>query len=537
MKKLTELKFEELSLEQKLGLATISFTWDVNSSPENNAYLEELIKSRALGGIWVAPREGQNDQFVKHLKELADYPLLVFTDAEAGLGDYTIGRHNAIGVTDNEELAYAFGKITAAHAASRGYNVVCNPVLDMTSTSGVCGSTTRAYGSDKYRVAALGAAEAQGIHDGGCLTIGKHFPGKGAQHAAKNTNNKPAVVIDSHMAPNTTDATKEDLLDYGLYPYIQLSKNGLLDGVMMTHSNYPNIDPEYPMSLSRHGIAILREQGFEGLAMTDALNMMGVVAKFGHKNSIGLAVGNAGAMALPFHGSHKQVIDWLRECYDEGIITDEILDENVKHVLAMQHKVLSLPQNVVPSEEDYQNFNRINTDSVYERLDDGLTAGLDPNGKYHFAVLAEAGTQGEVHVDTFKGKWYNPHDIQDRLSKDFPNATFTLLSEFPSSHEIANFLSDSLDRETIFITFCFSQAYVGEEKFTPRIISLIHGMQITNRISTVMHFGNPFLLEDLPHIPRVIVGTTSAKGVDAGLNVLEGKYPAKGILTYNIDLS
>ena len=527
MKKLTEIKFEELTLEQNFGLATISFTWDGATSPANIEYLAELIKNRALGGIWMAPRAGENDRFLKQLKELADYPLLVFTDAEAGLGEYTVGRHNAIGITDNEELAYTFGKVTAAQAAARGYNVVCNPVLDMTSTTCVCGGTARAYGSDPRRVAALAGAEARGMHDAGVLTIGKHYPGK-----AKDTPSD----IDSHMAPTCSLATKEDLLEYSIYPYKELDKKGLLDGVMLTHASYPNIDPDYPMSLSRHGIAILREQGFNGLAMTDALNMMGVVAKHGRKNSIGLAIGNASAMALPFHGDHKQVIDWVRECYNEGIITDEALDEAVKHVLAMQHKVLSLPTGVTPTEEDLQNFRRINTDSVFAKTDDGVSVGLDRNGNYHFAVLTEAGLQGEVHVDTFKGQWYNPAAIKNRLLELFPNAAVTLLSEFPTAREIANFLSDSLDQETVFITFCMSQAYVGEERFTPRITSLMKAMQMSNRISTVMHFGNPFLLEDLPHMPRLLVGTISAQGVEAGLQVLAGEYPAKGVLTYDVKL-
>lgn len=527
MKELKELKFEELSLEQKLGLATISFTWDGETSPENLAYLEELIKNRALGGIWMAPRAGENDPYLKQLKELADYPLLVFTDAEAGLGEYTIGRHNAIGITDSEELAYTFGKVTAANAAARGYNVVCNPVLDMTSTTCVCGGTMRAYGSDKVRVAQLAGAEAQGMHDGGCLTIGKHYPGK-AKNAPSN--------IDSHMAPTSSKATKEELLDYSLYPYMELDKKGLLDGVMLSHANYENIDPDYPASLSKHGIAILREQGFEGLAMTDALNMMGVVAKYGRKNSIGLAVGNASAMALPFHGKHKQVIEWMRECYDEGIITDEALDEAVKRVLMMQHKVLSLPQGVVPTEAELNNFHRINTDSVFARTDDGVPVGLDRNGKYHFAVLTEAGMQGEVHVDTFKGQWYNPVQIKERLLEYFPNAQVTLLSEFPTSREIEILLNNSLNQETVFITFCISQAYVGAERFTPRIISLMEAMKVTNRVSTVVHFGNPFLLEDLPHMPRLLVGTISSMGVEAGLKVLAGEYPAKGVLTYDVKL-
>lgn len=521
------LKLEELSVEQKLGLATISFNWKASIKPENMEYLAELVKNRALGGVWMTPLHGENTPYINKLKELADYPLLVFTDAERGLGEYSIGGHNTIGVTDNEELAYTFGKITAARAAEMGYNVVCNPILDMSATNCSAGGTMRAYGSDKVRVTALAAAEAQGMHDGGCLTIGKHYPGR---------SKVDMCLIDSHMGERTSVATKEDLLDYSLYPYMELDKKGLLDGVMLGHPRLVNIDPDFPVSLSKHGIKVLREQGFKGLAITDSLTMMGVVAKYGHKNSVGYSVGNANAMALPWQEDHSKVMQWMRECYDEGIITDEALDATVRDVIAMQEKVLSLPKDVKPTEEEFNNFHRLNTDSVCARVDNGLTTALDKNGKYYFAVLTEVGKQEATSVETFKDQWYNPVAIKERLEKEFPNAKAGLLSEFPVSSEIQKFLDDSLDRETVFITFCISQAYVGVEKFTPRITSLMDAMQVSNRISTLVHFGNPFLLEDLPHIPRLLMGTISKRGVDAALDVLTGVYPAKGVMTYDVKL-
>ncbi len=526
MKELKELKLEELSLEQKLGMAMISFTWGAECDPTRVDYLEQLIRNRSLGGIWFATRNGENDAAIKRLKDAADYPLLVFTDAEAGLGDYTTGRHNAIGVTDSEECAYAFGKVTAAAAAKRGYNVICNPVLDMTDRNCVTGGTMRAYGSNKVRVTELAAAEIRGMHDGGCLSIAKHYPGKSDTSAR----------IDSHMAETSSSLTKEQLLEYNLYPYMELDKMGLLDGIMLGHCRCSKIDPDFPTSLSKHVVRILRDQGFDGLAITDALNMMGVVAKFGKKNSIGLAVGNARAMALPFHRDHKQVLDWMRECYDEGIITDESLDEVAQRVLDMQHKVLSLPQGVEPTEKEFADCVRINTDSVFARADEGLTTGLDRNGAYHFAILTEAGTPEEVQVDTFKGKWYNPYHIKERLEELFPNAHCSLLSEFPAPSEVEKFLNTDVEREVVFITFCFSQAYAGVERFTPRIVSVMEAMQVSNRISTVLHYGNPYLLEELPHIPRVLVGTISVMGVEAALNVLAGEHPAKGVLTYNVKL-
>ncbi len=522
MKELKELKLEELSLEQKLGMAYLATVWDEENTDID--YLEKLIKNHALGGVWVVPRDGQNDHIIKRLKEAADYPLLVFTDAEAGFGEYLIGKHNAIGIVDSEEAAYAFGKVVAAHAAKKGYNVVCNPVVDICQGNGPCGGTMRSLGSDKYRVAELAAAEAQGMHDGGCLNIAKHYPGK------------TGCKIDSHMAETESTYTKEHLLEHNLYPYLELDKKGLLDGLMIGHSRFVNIDPDFPSSLSRHTIQILRDTGFKGLAITDALRMMGIIAKFGQKLGIGYAVGNAAAMAMPFMSSNEHWMGLLRECYDEGVVSDERLNKTVEDVLRMQSKVLSLPTDVKPTEQEIADFERINTDSVIAHVDEGLSTALDRNGNYRFTILTEIGTPEEVMVDTFKGKWYNPAKIAERLQELFPNATTEFLSEFPTTPQNQRYIEQHADRETVFITFYMSAAYAGEERFTPRILSTLHAMQMSNRISTVVHFGNPYLMEDLPHIPRMLIGTGSEKGIDATLNVLGGLCEAKGKMTYDVKL-
>ena len=62
------LKLEELSVEQKLGLATISFNWKASIKPENMEYLAELVKNRMLGGVWMTPLHGENAPYIKRLK-------------------------------------------------------------------------------------------------------------------------------------------------------------------------------------------------------------------------------------------------------------------------------------------------------------------------------------------------------------------------------------------------------------------------------------------------------------------------------------
>ena len=528
MKEIKELKFEELTVEQKIGLTMVG----VCNNPQyvDIDYLEGLIKKRALGAIWLDPKP-ETAPVLKRLKDAADYPILVLTDAESGMKPYLVGKHNAVGMTDSEELAYMFGKVTALAARKQGYNVVCNPLLDMKDTNSTCNGTARTLGSDKYRVAKLAAAEARGMHDAGVLTVGKHYPGSYRGMAGK---------VDSHMAETVATATREQMIEYNLYPYMELDREGLLDGVMLGHGRHVNIDPKYPTTLSKEVIKVFRDQGFEGFALTDALCMMGVVAKFGKAGAVGLSVANAADLALPWVRENEDAYNWIKEYYENGTITDERLDEAVKRVLAAQHKVAVMePKYDDLTEEDIAEFNKINTDYIFARVDKGLPLPLDREGKYYFVVVNETHALSDADkpdVDTFRVGWYHPKKIEASLKTLFPNSIVKTIPDYPHAGHNWQVLEESYGYETVFVTFYMGGAYMGEERFTPPLISLINAMQVTNRISTIMHFGNPFVLEDLSHISRIIIGPGAELGVEAGIGVLAGEKPAKGRLTYDVNL-
>lgn len=524
-----ELKLEELSTRQKLGFVTIATIFR-EAGPEQLDYVIELIKEHAVGAVWVNYDEDHLDEAkakIDRIKEAADYPILIMCDAESGLGnDRTIGRHNALGMVDSEEAAYIFGKVTAVTARNLGYNVVCDPVIDLAEGRCMVGTNIRSYGNDKEKAAKLAIAEARGMHDGGVLTVGKHYPGEGA-----------AGAIDSHMAEALSESTVEELLDYNLYPYLALMKEGLLDGIMTRHARYVNIDPEYPASLSEKVIGIIRDQGFDGFAVTDALSMHGIVAKFGRERGIGLSIGNGNDIALAWTLDHHEAYDAMCKSYDEGLISDERLDEAVRRVLEAQHKTLAQPKYTELTEKDLADFDRINRDSVFVKVDEGIPTTLSRDGKHYFAILTETTVDinNRAEVDTFSKEWYSPLKIADRLKELYPNSEFTMISQFPGVSETMRVLRGAETCEdVVFITFFRSCAYFGREAFTPRIITLMEALQITNRISTVVHFGNPYIFEDLPHVPRIIIGTCSPDNTLYALDVLAGEYPAKGKLTYDV---
>lgn len=529
-----ELKLEELSVKQKIGMTMVGFLvmgglkcadYDYDEELE---YALEMIRNHSLGAVWIRPNMPDFEKTMKLIKETADYPILIMTDAESGIGGYSIGRHNALGCTGSDELAYTFGKVVGVRARELGYNVVCNPVLDMCRGESICGGNVRSMGGDKYEVARLAKSEARGMHDGGVLTVGKHYPGAESKK-----------LIDSHMAESCSESTVEELLDYNLYPYMELMKENLLDGIMTSHCRLPNIDPDFPASLSEKVIGIIREQGFDGFAVTDALEMMGIKAKFGDTTSKGLAIANGNDLALVWE-KNEFSYNAMCETYDQGLITDERLDEAVRRVLEAQHKTTLLPDHEVVTEEDKEKFSRINKDSVYARTDEGLTTELSRDGKHLFVVMVPNGTelndQGKVAVATFSNVWYQPNQVMKRLEELFPNSAVRAIDQFPTPSQNCHLFSALKGYDdVVWITFMDSLAYVGREIFTERTVSVIEAMQITNQISTIVHFGTPYALENLPHIPRIIIGGLSKESVDTAIEVLAGNYPAKGVLTYDVD--
>ena len=527
-----ELQLQELTVKQKLGLCMTGFIRyegkENDPCEEDYARTLDLIREHSLGALWILPTNPAREKIMADVKAAADYPILLITDAESGLGEHVIGAHNAIGCANNEELAYAFGKVTAVQAREMGYNVVCDPILDMTTVNTACGVTSRALGSDKYIVSKLATAIAQGMHDGGVLSVAKHYPsvmGDGK--------------IDPHMAEKVSMETKEELLDYHLYPYLQLMKSGLLDGIMVGHERLPNIDPDAPASMSPKVIGVIREQGFDGFAITDALSMMGVVAKYGATTCKGLAIANGNDLALPWGAIYDDFQD-MCTTYDMGLIPEERLNEAVRRVLEAQHKTLSLAQEARITPEDGEKIQRINREGTYAILDEGLTEQISREGKHFFVVLTEQSVNmdgaGKIDVDTMKRKWYDPL-IMDQLKELFPNSTAYPIHEFSSVEQNWWVLEHSVDYDdVVFITFTMLGAYAGEEGFTKRVISLVRSLQVTKQVSTVVHFGNPFVLEELEHIPRILVGRTSQKSVEHTLEILAGLHSAKGVPTYDVKL-
>ena len=174
MPNVKELCAEALTTEQKIGLLLCA---NLNHGEKDVEDALQMIREKRLGSIWVTTHNQNRDDILRRVRETAEYPILIFCDAEDGYGDCKIPAAISLSAANEcEDYAYSFGRATSAALSSLGYNVVCNPVLDRTAQNAPCGSATRSLSPKKETVARLAEAVTRGMHDGGTLSVAKHYP-------------------------------------------------------------------------------------------------------------------------------------------------------------------------------------------------------------------------------------------------------------------------------------------------------------------------------------------------------------------------
>ena len=329
--------------------------------------------------------------------------------------------------------------------------------------------------------------------------------------------------------------TKEQLVESALYPYRKLIEEDLIDGVMVGHHLLPNIDPDRPASLSRPVLDILRDEcGFRGFYITDALNMMGVVLKYGNYKTTPMAV-EAGcdvplSWGIPCREAYKTLLDGYRD----GMITDEQLELSVGRVLDAQHKVTLLPKNTKILPEDVENVARINRECISAVCAEGYTHTVDPDGKHLFVIMTDGTVElGKMEYDAFSGKSYNPIHIAETIRSLFPNSGVVTHPDHPNYEQnMTLFKKQQLYDDIVYITYYASMCFIGRECLTPRTIDMMDALQSTDRIVAHLHFGNPFVATDAPFVPRVLLGWLTEACIDHTLAILAGKAECLGTQPY-----
>lgn len=234
--------------------------------------LREYAADDHIGGIVLLKGSVEAaEMIVDTLRSMLHVPPFIAIDAEWGLSMRLEGlpefpRNGRISKDADETLLFDYGFEVARECREIGINMVLGPVLDVLPdgrrSSGI---GSRSFGRDAERIAKLGVAYAKGVESGGVISVAKHFPGHGSADA------------DSHKRLPMVDKTREQLEATDLLPFKEYVSNGM-SAIMTGHLYVPALDDEeVPVTMSEKilGSLVREEMGFDGLIVTDAINMEG----------------------------------------------------------------------------------------------------------------------------------------------------------------------------------------------------------------------------------------------------------------------
>ena len=328
-----------LTLHQKIGQMLL-LGW------QTAAHADALVMELSAGGVILMGRSigtpAETSAQIAQLQALARTcflpPLFVAVDQEGGRvqrlgppGYPARPSARAVGQSaDPAALARRTASSIGLELKSLGFNWDFAPVLDVDSNPQNPVIGDRAYSADPAAVAALGVAAVSGFQaDAGILACGKHFPGHGD------------TETDSHFALPTIRRSRAALEAVEMVPFRAAIDNGLA-AVMTAHILFPALDPHLPATLSPPILTGLlrRELGFQGLIITDDLEMRGVAGGWGAPEAAVLAVLAGADILLCCHEWETQqaVHAALTDAVQTGRVTEDRLDQSLTRIAAAKAK-------------------------------------------------------------------------------------------------------------------------------------------------------------------------------------------------------
>ena len=325
--------YNSLSIDQKIGqLFTIWVA--TKQGPEKMDEVSSIIKKNHLGGL-IFSLGNINDQakYTNEFQSISKVPLLIGMDAEWGIGmrlddAFSFPYNMTLGALNDNSLIYRVGKRIGVHAKRIGVHINFAPVTDINTNPNNPIIGSRSFGEDKINVSMKSLSYLKGMQSEGIMGSAKHFPGHGD------------TSTDSHKTLPIINFSAKRINDVELFPYKQLIKNNL-STVMVAHMEVPSLEkePKMPSTLSKNIISKLlkKKLKFEGLVITDAMDMKGVV-DFNKNQSADVSALLAGNDVLLMPDDLDESTKSIKNAIKDGTITEKRLKYSVKKILMAKYK-------------------------------------------------------------------------------------------------------------------------------------------------------------------------------------------------------
>jgi beta-N-acetylhexosaminidase len=335
-----ESTLKQMSVEEKVGQVLFTTYHGSFTSTDSPAYAQLLhdVEDLHVGGF-INVTQGSPLGFLKsqayptavlsnQLQAKSKLPLLIGADFERGTAmrvdeGTSFPTAMALAAAGEPKDAYTMGKITALESRAVGVQWIYAPDADVNSNPGNPIINTRSFGEDPQRVAEFVTQFIRGVQENGGLATAKHFPGHGD------------TTADSHIDLPVVSADRQRLDKLELVPFRAAIAAGV-GSIMTGHLNVPALepDPNTPATLSSRVLTdLLRKQlGFEGLIVTDAMDMGGITVRFAPGDAAVRAF-LAGADALLMPPVPDAAYEALLAAVNSGQVSQERLDASVRRIL------------------------------------------------------------------------------------------------------------------------------------------------------------------------------------------------------------
>lgn len=331
---------EVMPLEDKVAglfIVTPESITGVSTAVQAGEGTQEALARYAVGGMVYF---SQNMQSQEQLAEMIDntllytkYPLFIAVDeeggsvarvADAGIGQ-TVDSAQAIGQSGDANIAYQAGATIGTYLSQLGFNLDFAPVADLANVENSV-MASRSYGSDPAVVSGFVTSMMQGLEEQNVTTCLKHFPGIGSS------------TQDTHDGLASTDRSAEDFRA-NEFAVFQAGIDAGANMIMVGHMAAPSLTGDNtPCSLSSSVVTdILRtELNFEGVIITDALNMSAVSEYYSSDEAAVLAL-RAGCDMLLMPEDFETAYNGVLQAVQDGTISEERINDSLRRIYRIKY--------------------------------------------------------------------------------------------------------------------------------------------------------------------------------------------------------
>ena len=344
--------FASLSAEEKIGQL---FMIRAHSN-KDRAYHEMVaneIRTNKVGGLcFFQGGPVRQIDLVNYYQKISKTPLFVAIDGEWGIAMRLdsvekFPRQMTLGAIRDDSLLFQMGVQIAKQCKLVGVNINFAPVVDVNNNPRNPVINSRSFGEQPEIVANKALAYMQGMQSDSVMAVAKHFPGHGDTDS------------DSHKTLPTVNANLSEIDSIHLPPFRKLIEHNV-GGVMVAHLFIPALDStrNQASSLSPKVVNTLLKDslGFQGLAITDALEMKGV-SNYNKPGALEVKALLAGNDILLMPKDVATSIEAIKDAITEGVIDEKYIDDKVKKVLRYKYQLGLYRKHHLSSQNIYSKIN------------------------------------------------------------------------------------------------------------------------------------------------------------------------------------